>query len=160
MEEEKPKYSLEERGKFLTVLVFLSMMKGFAEVINGILSLFAVPTFGPDLERDAAELEKAAGGVVSYESIMEYYQVYFDKFYSINLTIMVLYAGGLVGLFYMYRLQRKGFFLYGFCHILICFVPVILVLNNNYSLIIAFSQLLLAAAFIAMYASQLKRMKY
>jgi hypothetical protein len=160
LEEEQPKYSLEERGRFFTVLVFLSMMNGFAQVVNGIMSLFAVPTLGPDLEREAEDLEKAAGGILSYESIMEYHQAYFDKFYSINLTNMVLFGGGLVGLFYMYRLQRKGFFLYGFCHILICFVPVILVLNNNFSLIMAFSQLLLAAAFIAMYASQLKRMKY
>lgn len=158
MEEQNNKYGIEERGRFFTILVFLSMMNGFSQVLNGILQLFSKPTMGQDLEEEAQRLAEMTP-MLSFREIMDYHQIYFDKFYSISLTNTLLYAGGLLGLFYMYRLEKKGFFLYGFCHILICFVPVLLIISNTYSLGISFTQLLITTAFIAMYASQLKRMK-
>lgn len=142
------------RPRMLNVICWLSGFNGIATVIQNIISTF--DSKPEDMVNAASEMpvaENLKGQAV------QYFSEYGDKLVSHNLSMSALYILGLIGVWEMYNLRKRGFFMYGVAHILITFYPMLLVLQNQFTEELTIQVGVVTAVFIGLYASQLKYMK-
>ncbi len=89
----------------------------------------------------------------------EFEQVFRQAHINHHLSIAALFIMGLFGVREMYKLRKRGFFMYGLSHILIVFYPVLMVHQNAFSERQATFDGAVTLLFIVFYASQLKHMR-
>lgn len=152
IEVKKPKV---ERTKLLKVICWLSSMFGFFNVLTNLFSIDDDPevAIGQGI---GAQIEN----LPNFESeIVEYFTYYVESYVQHNLSLAVLYIMGLFGVYQMYMLKKRGFFMYGLAHIFISFYPVMMVHSNDYSLLLSAQFFAVTVIFVVLYGTQLKHMK-
>jgi len=148
--EEEPK----QRSKLLIVICWLSIMNGVFALFSHVLAVSEEPEVTMD---DTIALQLETFGDLSSE-IEGYFNAFLEYFTSYNLTLAVLYIMGLIGVFEMSRLRKRGFFMYGVAHLGISFFPIMIVLYNDYSLILTTQYIIFTMLFLVLYGTQLKYM--
>ena len=151
-----------KRPKFLRVICMISLFFGLYRILQSIQMLFMRPTTTQEINDSIEEMTSAdLGPMKDYFSVEEYTDFAFalsehwDSFYitSILLTIMAM-----IGAFQMFKLRRRGFFMYGTAYLLYCFYPVLLIENNDFTWLMTIANLFGTALMITFYAIHLKYM--
>ena len=151
-----------KRPKFLRVICMISLFFGLYRILQSIQMLFMRPSTAGEISDSVKDLKVSElGPMEEYFSIEEYTDFAYalsdnwDSFYisSILLTIMAM-----IGAFQMFKLKRRGFFMYGTAYLLYCFYPVILIENNNFTWLMTIANLFGTALMITLYAIHLKYM--
>ncbi len=144
-----------EYPKYLKVLCTLSAINGFTSIFFRIYSAFSHPD--DNAFNAIKQLEDGDKGMVKYAQ--EYEQAFRLSYVNHHLSIAALFVMGMFGIYEMYKLRKRGFFMYGLAHILIVFYPMLMVCQNAFSERQAMFDGGVTILFIALYASQLKHMK-
>ena len=149
------------RPAFLSALTYLSFLgEGFGMFI--VISSFryseSESTSNMDFEFNATgELPEHYQNILS--SFIDFWVVQSDQFYSIHISRIILLSVSLFGVYLMYNLKRKGFYLYTIAQVLLVAVPFLYVANNPIGQIMASIQFFLVGLFVFMYATQVKYLK-
>lgn len=153
-----------QRPTFLTVLCILSWISAVWSFLSSAMSI-ATKEKALDALRQSKESLEIQSGNESL-SFMEGFmnnslasiQDTIDHFMLINTSNLTLYAAQIVAVFFMFKLQKKGFWLYTFVQILLLIMPFIYMTTNSVMLLGSGFTLLISGAFVAMYATNLKHM--
>jgi len=89
-------------------------------------------------------------------SFMDFWIVQHDQFYSIHISRIILLIISLSGVYLMYNLKRKGFYIYTVAQVLLVAIPFIYVMDNPIGQIMASLQFFIVGLFVFMYATQFK----
>jgi hypothetical protein len=92
------------------------------------------------------------------ESMIDFWLIQKEKPLLLILTTLSLSIVSVLGVFMMYRLNKKGFILYSVSNLILVIIPFIYYFNNTIGQLIIAFQFFFTAMFIFMYATQLKYM--
>lgn len=161
---EQPK----ERPTFLTVLCVLSWITAIWTSISALISILTKQSSIDNLmlsrdmvENAGAEIEEE--GISFLSAIMngslEAIQDQIDNFMLINTSNLVLYVAQILAVYFMFKLQKKGFWLYTFVQALLLIMPFVYMTVNSVMILGTVFTAFITLAFIIMYATNLKHMK-
>ena len=145
-----------KRTNLLSVVCILSF-------VNGLFSLFShlSNAFMGVSKQQAEETAK-----IIYEAFPElkeqtlnYYSVWVDAYFTHELTNGILFTMGLIGVYEMFKMRKRGYFMYGVAHLLLSFYPVLFIVHNAFSEQLVVFSALITLLFLILYGSQLKHMK-
>lgn len=152
----------KKRPMFLTVLCVLSIIWGISQVYVGISAGFG----GTPSESEIAEMREGMEEMKDEESMVEFADdsiAYIEKSVEVwqefYLTSAALYILGLAGVVLMWRLDRRGYFMYGAAHLGITFLPALLVMTNTYVWATVGFSFFITVLFMVLYGLNLKHMK-
>jgi hypothetical protein len=136
----------KQRPTFLTVLCILSFIASGIGVIGYVLALLAMSVVtGVAVSADAAAMEEAGVSSSEVTSAMGVAWLWI----AVGIAMLV---AGLIGVIQMWKLQKKGFYLYSATGVLALVVSFI---GGTFSVF----GLIITAAFIVMYGMNLKHME-
>lgn len=149
---EKPKI---KRPPLLTICCYLSFMFGVYFGLGHLLSF--VEGSSVDVESVTDSLSMNLGDLEA--SIEAYYKAWAMDSRKHDLLNFTLYVMGLIGVAEMFKLRKRGFFMYGVAHLLISFYPLLMVKNNAFSQMLAYQFGGFTVLFLILYGVNLKHMK-
>ena len=91
--------------------------------------------------------------------IVEYYDHLQTNMGVYNLSNGLLFILGLIGVYEMFRLRKRGFLMYTIAHIAISLYPIVMVHHNPFSEILLLQSGAITLLFVVLYAVNLKHMK-
>ena len=145
-----------ELPRFLRIVCILSFVHGGLFIIKHLVSAFEGYN-SADISQIVESVSKTSP--VSLRYIHEYFENWALGYTVHELSNAVLYGMGLIGVFQMFRLKKRGFFMYGLAHVLLTFYPVVMVVNNPFSQMETIRWGIVTILFIAFYALNMKHMK-
>lgn len=151
----------------LTVLCIVSTIMGVWNIAGGISNAFTgnaereLSQARIQLENSVSELNKA--GAKSVAGIMESALVMAERTAQqakpLGYSTMAIAVVGLVGVWFMWRLRRIGFWVYVSACVVGLVVPVVLIGGGIVSMMAVGFSSLFVVVFIVLYATQLKYMR-
>lgn len=148
--------------RFLTFLCILSFIGAFISIKSDIDLLRSNNEF--DSEEFAFNLNIEGDGDLptfvqkATESLIDFWLIQKEQPVWLILTTLSLALVLIVGVFMMYRLNKKGFILYSISNLILVIIPFIYYFNNTIGQLVIAFQFFFTAMFIFMYATQLKYM--
>jgi hypothetical protein len=148
----------EKRPIFLGILSWLSFLgEGFGLLIVILSYRFSGANSVGNMEMEFntnGELPEQYQKIIY--SFMDFWVIQHDQFYSIHISRMILLATSLLGVYFMYNLKRKGFYIYTVAQVLLVAIPFIFLASNPIGQIIASMQFFIVGLFVFLYATQFK----
>ena len=144
------------------LLCILSIINGLWNVKSAVQNLF----FESEIDVEAAyDLNmETEGEMPSYvqetiDSLVDFWMVQQDHSVLIQSFTLLLSLLSILGVFMMYKLNKKGFIIYTIANLTLVIVPFIYYFNNTVGQLLIALQFFVSALFILLYASQLKHMR-
>jgi hypothetical protein len=152
-----------ERPRSLVLLSVLSFVGGFISIRNAIISLFfSDDKYGTDGEFNltiSADSEMPSFIQQSINGIIDYWLMVQEHQMLIQASALILSILSIIGVYWMYQLKKKGFFLYVGSNLLMVIIPLFFYYNNPIGELYIALLFFFTAMFIFLYASQLRYMK-
>mgnify|MGYP005997570631 CR=1 FL=1 len=161
---EQPK----ERPTFLTVLCILSWITAIWTSIGALISVMTKQNsidkllMSKDMVENAGiEIEDEGMSFLSsfMNGSLQAVKDQIDNFMLINTSNLVLYGAKILAVFFMFKLLKKGFWLYVFVQVLLLILPFVYMTVNSVMILGTVFTSFITLAFIIMYATNLKHMK-
>ena len=151
----------KKRPDFLTALCALSFANAGYKIFDAVTNMAADP------EKTIAELETAmeevpdeapgfVGEILSQTSDVTILAA--ENAIPMGASQMVLFLLSAVGVFLMFKMNKKGFFVYSAANVLALFIPIIFLGASSLVLITVGLAFVFTALFIGLYASNLKHL--
>lgn len=157
--------SSKQRPTLLTVLCILSFLGGIWGVWGGVQSSFTDKPYEnleearAEMEDTMSEMDDAPAMVVNMmESAIQLAEVSAEKAKPLGYTAMATSILGLIGVWMMWNLQRRGFAIYVVASLVGLVVPFVLLGFNLVTFIALGFGALVTVAFIILYGVNLKYM--
>mgnify|MGYP000579627598 CR=1 FL=1 len=149
------------RPIFLSILSWLSFLgEGFGLLI-AFLSLGV--SGKTQLENASFEINSSGEMPENYSNILnsfiEFWLVRNNHFYLIHISRIALLMISLYGVYLMYKMKLKGFYIYTSTQILLVVIPFVFLIDNPISRIMASLQFFMVGLFVFLYATQTKYLK-
>lgn len=151
-----------ERPRFLVILSMLSFIGGLISIRSAVKKLFFTDKI--DSENAINLSINSNGEVPSYiqqtiNGIIDFWIAEQEFTLVIESSTLVLTLASLIGVFFMYRLKKKGFYIYMISNLMMIVIPYIYYFNNTIGQFYVSIQFFITAMFIFLFASQLKYMR-
>jgi hypothetical protein len=147
-----------KRPIFLGILTWLSFLgEGFGLLIVILSYRFSGANSVGNMEMEFntnSELPEHYQKIIY--SFMDFWIIQHDQFYSIHISRMILLVTSLFGVYLMYNLKRKGFYVYTVAQVLLVAIPFLYLAGNPIGQILASMQFFIVGLFVFLYATQFK----
>jgi hypothetical protein len=155
------------RPTFLTVLCIISFVGLGFSILNNISSLLLSSTgswlysmMQNNLEMALQETSKSdPGSALLLEHIFDAILRLFEVLPLFSSLILACTVVALLGVFFMWNLNKVGFYLYTGAKVVMIFIPILLLGYNFLSVMLALWAFFGAAVFVTLYGLNLKVMK-